>query len=173
MAQVQGKVFKVYDKVFSGKTNYSIKLEDNPIYYRAGGKRWAGIAEPGNVVSFDAEVNDDGKSARITGDVKKAAASPQGAAPNLGGGGARESSIHYQSSRKDALEFVKLAVSVGAIDVGKTKAKQLGVLEAALDRYTAIFFDDIGTLGAVARASEAEGAAEAAGDEDDGEGDEE
>lgn len=170
MAQVTGKVYKIFPKEFSGKMNYSIKLEDNPIYYRAGTKSWAGIAEPGNTVTFEAEINSDGKSAKIVGDVTKARAEPGAGIPSTGGGG-REASIHYQSSRKDAVEFLKLAFQTEAIVLPKATKGRLGILEAALDKYTAQFYEDIGTLGAVART--AEGGEEAADEGEESDGDEE
>ena len=44
--RVEGVVFKVYEKAFRGQTNYSIKIDGDPLYYRANTNRWAGIAEP-------------------------------------------------------------------------------------------------------------------------------
>jgi len=159
MAKVQGQVFRIYEKEFRGKKSISVKLEDNPIFYRFGDRRHAGILEPGNVVEFEAgDTNEDGKSAhangtpvQVKGQKSGGASAPSGGG---GGGGAREVSIHYQSARKDALEFLQLAHVVGALKLPATEAKRLGVLEAALDKYTAIFFEDTGILGAVTRANE-------------------
>jgi len=173
--RVEGQVFKIYSKDFRGKTNYTIKLEDNPIYYRCWTNRYAGIAEPGNKIAFDAEPNPDGTSAKVTSAPVLVSAQPAVAATPVSGGGGygadRQGSIVYQSSRKDALEFLKLAVETGALVVPAAKAKKLGFLEAALDRYTAFFFEDVNTLGAVTR--EAEGGGVIESEEGDGEGDDE
>lgn len=162
--QVTGQVFKVYEKTFSGKNNYSVKLENDPLYYRMNQKRFAGIAEPGNTVTFSAEMNEDGKSARVTGELKKASGPAAAAAPVSTGN--RESSIHYQSARKDALVMVDLLIRTEALSLGKAPAKKAAIIEAALDRYTALFFEDIGTMGAVTRCNgeDSEGASEEDGD---------
>lgn len=153
----EGVVFKVYEKEFSGRMTYSIKLDGQPLYHRAGGNRYAGIAEPGNRVAFDADANPDGKSTKISGAVTLQSA-PQAAAsgtPSMGGD-ARQNSIVYQSSRKDALAFLDIVVKNGALKIPTPVNAKLGVLEAALDRYTALFFDDVNTLGAVLRSAEGE-----------------
>ncbi len=172
--KVTGQVFKVYEKQFPNKPmTYSVKLEDNPIYYRMGKKRDAGIVEPGKVISFEATMNSDGKSANIEGEVteivRSAQAAPASGTPSFSGD--RQNSIIYQSSRKDALDFVKLLYAQGAIEVPKKKADAVGAIEAVLDRYTAAFFADVNTLGAVVREAESEGAeaGESEKDSDDGE----
>ena len=162
--RIEGTVFKVYEKTFSGKANYSIKLDGNPIYYRAKQQRFAGIAEPGNRVAFNATANADGQSANIDGPVTlsaPAAVAASGTPAVAQSYGDRSNSIVYQSSRKDALEFVALALSTGSLSLGKVDKKRLGILEAALDRYTALFFEDVNTLGAVVREAENEGKAQA------------
>jgi len=175
--RVEGVVFKVYERDFRGKASYTIKIDGNPTWYRAGGKRFAGIAESGNRVAFDAEPNAGRDDAKITSDVVLAKATPAaGGAPSAGGGADRGNSIVYQSSRKDALALVTLLAQTGALKLPAAQAKKVGVIEAAVDRYTALFFDDVFTLGAVVR--EAEGAEsegdESEGDEsDEGDGDEE
>jgi hypothetical protein len=149
---VTGQVFKVYEKQFSGKPmTYSVKLEDNPIYYRLGTNRQAGVIEPGRIIQFSATPNADGKSATVQGAVTNAAAPPAAASGTPAFGGDRQNSIVYQSSLKSAIEFISTAVKAGAIKLPAKDADKLGVLEAALDRYTAQFFNDVNTLGAVTR----------------------
>jgi hypothetical protein len=59
----------------------------------------------------------------------------------------REASIHYQSSRKDALEFVKMMLSADLVDFGKAKgAQKTEVLEVYVDFYTKRFMEDVGRL---------------------------
>lgn len=168
---VKGQVFKVYPKTFPGKAeSYSVKLEDNPIYYRMGTRRFAGIAESGNVIEFSATPNTDGKSANVDGDVKLSAPAAVAATgtPALSGS-ARDNSIQYQSSRKDALEFVGLIVKTDAVKLPAKQAAKLVALTALVDQYTASFFEDINTLGAVTRELEG-GAAPASGEGESEEG---
>lgn len=137
-----------------------MKLDGDPVYYRANANRYAGIAEPGNRVVFNANPRPDRGDALIEGGVTLAAPAAPAAAPgtpNTGGGGDRQNSIVYQSSRKDALELVGLLLTSGALKLSKTPAKQVGEIELAVDRYTAQFFDDVFTLGAVTREAESEG----------------
>lgn len=157
MAKVTGQVFKVYDKEFRGKMLYSVKLEDDPIYYRMNEKRHAGIVEAGAFIEFDAEPNADGKSATVKS-IPKAVAKPAAAAAGPVGGAmsaGREASIHYQSARKDALQFVEIALANGAIKLPSAAAKKLQALEALVDNYTALYFEDVGTGGAITRSQAA------------------
>jgi hypothetical protein len=158
MSRVEGVVWKVYDREFRGQTTYTIKIDGNPLYYRAGTKRWAGIAEPGNRVAFDAEPNPDGTSGKITGDVTLASPPPAVAsAPSAGGGGGGGNAglqMRYQGALERAILFVDLAVKNEAIKLPAAAAKRLGVLEAAVDRYTAQFYEDTNILGAVIREAE-------------------
>lgn len=172
--RVEGVVWKVYERQFRGKPSFTIKIDNDPIWYRAGGKRFAGIAEAGNRVTFDAEMNADGTSATITSDVTAARAAPAAAngTPNAGGAD-RNNSIVYQSSRKDALELVTLLVQSGSLKMPKAEKAKVGVIEAAVDRYTAMFFDDVFTLGAVTREAEGEGSEAEEADEADSADDEE
>ena len=153
MAKFQGQVFKVYEKTFSGKPSYSIKLEDNPIYFRTNAKRFAGIAEPGNMIEFEAEMNADGKSANVQGDITKMAKAAAAAASAASPAGARDTSIQYQSARKDALQLVQILLTAGAVKLPAKQAAQVSVIESITDKYTALFFEDIATLGAVTRAN--------------------
>lgn len=168
--KISGQVFRIYEKQFPNKpVTYSIKLEDNPIYYRTNTNRYAGIAEPGNRVEFMATMNSDGKSARVDGDVKAlaAVAAAPGGTPSMGV--SRDNSIQYQSSRKDALEFVGLLVKAEAVKLPAKPADKLGALVALVDSFTASFFEDINTLGAVTRALEGGEAPESDAGEENGE----
>ena len=193
MAQIVGKVFKVFPKEWpakkpgaKGNVTYSIKLEDDPLYYRTprktggDGERFAGIAEPGNMVSFEANpVNEN--SAQIVGDVdlvkQPEAAATVSPAAAQGVSGAvqsvtnREASIHYQSARKDALQLVDIAVRSNAIKLPAKEAARLEALEALVDHYTSLYYQDVPSFGAVKRAAgETDGPAEskttATGDEE-------
>lgn len=156
----EGVVFKVYDKEFSGRMTYSVKLDGQPMYHRLGGNRFAGIAEPGNRIAFEATDNPDGKSTKVTGSVTLCAApAPVAQTASVGGGYGgvdRQNNIVYQSSRKDSIAFLELVNATGALKLPAAPAAKLGALEAALDHYTALFFDDVGTLGAVVREAEGE-----------------
>lgn len=149
MSTITGQVFKVYPSKFK-KGSYQIKLEGDSVYYNT---RKPGPAEPGVNVSFEATAYND-KQWDIQGDVTvvKASASAAPVSAGGGGGGTRDASIQYQSARKDALVFLGVLLGNGGLDLSKAKpAAKLGILEAALDKYTAQFYVDIGELGAIAR----------------------
>lgn len=163
--RVTGRVKKVYDKKWpAGNTTYSVTLEDHAPFYRmprgpkkgSDGERFAGIVEPGNLVTFEATQIDE-KSMQITGRITAAEEPKQSggaAAPASGGSyAARDASIQYQSSRKDALQFVDLLVRTSAVKLPEKQAAKLEALEALVDHYTAQFYADVGTLGAIARAN--------------------
>lgn len=164
MPRVTGQIFKIFDKNLGRKTLYSIKLEDDPIYYRLNENRYPGIAEAGNWVEFEATPNADGKSAQVVGAPKKLEKPATVETGNSGGGfnASREAGIQYQSARKDALQFVAIAVGQGAIKLPAKQSGKLKALEALVDTYTALYYEDIGSGGAVARAT---AAAYADGDE--------
>jgi len=64
---------------------------------------------------------------------------------------AREASIHYQSSRKDAIEVLKVMQDAGVLKLGSKADLKEGLLLAKLDELTAKFFADIANQGAVTR----------------------
>jgi hypothetical protein len=162
MTQYVGRVAAIYNREFSGKMTYSIKIDGSPLYFRLNDKRYPGIVEKGNMVEFEAEENSDGKSAKVIGAVRAGRAAPTseaGKGAAVGGGvdwAKKDASIQYQSSRKDAVEFVKLLVQTGALGLPAAKSKQVAALELAVDRYTAQFFADIAELGAVKRTTSEE-----------------
>lgn len=173
MSKYVGQVKKIFDREFSGKMTYSIVIEGSPLYFRLNNKRYPGIVEVGNVVEFEATENDDGKSAKVVSPVTagKQTKSPQAQAASGGGTtdwAAKDRSIQYQSSRKDAIEVVGLLLTSGALKLPADKAKQVSVIEAVIDRYTAQFYVDIPELGAIKRTTteEVEEAAESVEDEE-------
>ncbi len=171
--RVEGIVYKVYEREFRGKPSYTVKIDGDPIWYRANANRFAGIAEAGNRVTFNATMNPDNTSARIDGPVTLAQPAPAAASGTPTFGGDRNNSIVYQSSRKDALELVSILLQTGALDLKKVQSKKAGIIEAAVDRYTALFFDDVSTLGAVTREAEGAESTESESAEDEGEDGEE
>lgn len=59
----------------------------------------------------------------------------------------RQDSIIYQSSRKDALEFLNVLANKDLIDFGKAKgAQKIELLEVYLDHYTTRFMEDVKRL---------------------------
>ena len=155
-----GVVDKIFDKTWDGgKTTYSVRLEGNPLYFRMGTKRFSGIAEPGQTISFDADMAPDNKSAKIVGDVVKARPEPK-APPESAPAGSRDASIQYQSSRKDALVFLEILLAQGALKIPVKQNQKVATIEAALDLYTAQFFKDIDILGALERQPAAKDPAE-------------
>lgn len=149
---IKGEIQFVNEKEWKGKTLYSFKLQDDKTYYRTGTKKPKGV-EKGNVVSFEAEENEDGRSANVDNDTFKVIGkgSSGSSCGSSGGGGSTNADIQYQSARKDALTLVQLFVAAGALKLPAKEAAKAEALEALVDKYTALYYVDIGTKAAVAR----------------------
>jgi hypothetical protein len=152
MADKVSGVIKVVKKNDFGF--YSVKIDDT--WYGTGQKKDPGVVAGDNVEGeYELE---KGKYKTITkAGLTKAA---KAAAPAAGSGqattsswAAKDDSIRYQSSRKDALTLLGLPGVLDSI-VGKAKpADRQGLVEALVDKYTASYFEDVSTFGAVARAN--------------------
>lgn len=161
MSQIQGKVFKIYSKEFPprggkpGNIWYSVKLDGDPRYYRCKGHNPGSVE--GKEVAFTVSDLTDKDAQVDTKSIKVVEAKAQQSNASVGtasiGTTSRDSSIHYQSSRKDALVFVGMSVAAGALKLPAKEAARLDALEALVDAKTAEYYNDIGTLGAVARAT--------------------
>ena len=164
MAKVTGKVYKVYCKAFNGKNSYSVKLDGNDVYYRNNNKNPGDIE--GKTVEFEAgDVNDAGNAAYINGKITivdtSGPSKPAGSSGGGSWGSKNEPAIHYQNAAGRAIPMVDLLIRNGAIKLPAKTAAIAEVIEAAVDHYTAQFFEDITTFGAVSRAN-GEGAEAAA-----------
>ncbi|MGD9590825.1 MAG: hypothetical protein AB7Q37_18515 [Pyrinomonadaceae bacterium] len=167
MATVKGKVWKVYQKEWKNKTLYTIKIDGNDTYYRCGEKNPGNLT--GKVVEFEAG-EDTGSGAQVKGKVTVVDSSTA----NKGSGGGsvgydpqRDNRIQYQSSRKDALEMVKALLDKGGVKLPSKTADIAQVIEGLVDHYTAQFFEDVATFGAVARANGDTGEEESTASTDD------
>jgi hypothetical protein len=157
MSKYSGVVGRVIPKEWPGQPpSYTITLDGQEGWFRLGKKRYAGIAEPGQKVDLEATANPDGISFKVSSVIPAAGsvAVVAGTALATLTGGGREDAIHYQSARKDAIEFLKLSVQAGSLKLPAAQAAKHGHLEALLDKYTAIFYDDISTKGGVTRFAE-------------------
>lgn len=151
MATKTGKVTNVYVKDYDdGGRSVSFRLAGDEKFYRCGKKRFEGIVEKGNTIEFDYSTISDSAS-KVTNTPKLASAKAAGGGGSSSGNSSTSNDIHYQSSRKDAVEFLKAVLSVGAIKLPAKESGKLEVLEKALDHYTAAFYADVETKGAVAR----------------------
>lgn len=147
MAQYRGRVSKIFPSRFGG----SFGLDGQQgLYFNTKAALPAFLRE-GVTVELEGEIGRNGKSVFVVeGSLKEVAPAPQAS----GGGGPMsrtDESIRYQSSRKDALAMVAILVQSGALKLPEAPAKKAGVIEAAVDRFTAIYFEDIEQLGALAR----------------------
>ena len=178
MAAFKGKVKKVIKKEFEdGGVSISFTLAGQEPFFRLGSKRLAGVVEEGNSIEFYGEQVSD-KAVKVKTDtVKAASGKPAGEGGSSASSARSDTShdIHYQSARKDALAFVQVVIAAGAIKLPAKESGKLEALEAALDRYTAAFYADIETKGAVARVKGPAKGDEAAADEEpaDDDGDDE
>jgi hypothetical protein len=152
----------VFEKQFPGKggkpgnTWYSIKLEGDDTYYRCKANNPGDVV--GKVVKFEVDGDNVTSKPEIiqSAPAEAAKAAPAaGVSSSLGAtlGSTRESSIHYQSARKDALQLVDIITRTGAVKLPAKEAAKLEAIEALVDSYTAQYFHDISTFGAVARAN--------------------
>lgn len=161
------KVIKKNDHGF-----YSVKIGDT--WYGTGKKEAPSGVSQGDMVEGEYILEKE-KYKNITKAGLTKAKAPAGASTSGSGstGGtnwaAKDDSIRYQSSRKDALALLGLPGVLDSI-VGKAKpADRQGLVEALVDKYTASYFEDVSTFGAVGRAN-GTGAADPAAppaDEDD------
>lgn len=153
---MSGRVTKVYENTFDdGNVSVSFKIAGDNRYFRTGKNRYSGIVEEGNHIKFKMQPVSE-KAAKVLGTPKKGSGSEPAAASGAAPGGSNgygntDAAIRYQSSRKDALEMAKLILSSDALKLPAKEAAKLAVIEALVDRYTAAFYGDIETKGAVAR----------------------
>ena len=127
MATIKGEVFRVYEKPFKGKTLYTVKIDGDPIYYRMNEKRYAGIVEPGNTITFESEPIDQ-QSAKMTSApelVKNVPAAVPAATGGASGGNAGLQ-MRYQGALERAIAFVDLATKTGALVLPKDQKKKVG-----------------------------------------------
>ena len=135
---------------------YSVKIDGT--WYGMDSKKDPGVVQ-GDIVEGSYFLKNDKYKTITKAGLTKAAKSvaPVGATSSGSPGGtnwtAKDDSIRYQSSRKDALAFLGLPGVLESI-VGKAKpADKVGLVEALVDKYTAGYFEDVATFGAVARAN--------------------
>lgn len=155
-----GQIVKLSTKTGQGRrgtwTAYSGKMKD------ANGREYDewisfGFDDPGLKEGDYAEIETeaDGKYNKATS-IKKidkpqasSPASGNGAnVPSTGVGTARDASIQYQSSRKDALAFIQLLADADALPLSGAKtaagvAKRNEELHQILDKYTVQFYNDV------------------------------
>ncbi len=155
---VEGLVAVVMKSKFGD--DMRVKLEDGDWY--SASPDMARKIDRGATVKL--KVERKGKNVWIQA-VKELEAAPADSKGSSGGGNrgsgrsytpdpAREASIHYQSSRKDAIAVLTVLVENGLVSLGTKKAEKEAVFLAKLDILTAQFHEDIGTLGAVTRVGE-------------------
>jgi hypothetical protein len=142
---IQGYVGEVLSfKTKTGKDVFSVVVDGKK--YSAGFDRPK--ANPGDLVSFNIEMN--GQYANVAkGSLRVlppgSGAAPAPAAPARSGGGFddRQDTISRQAASNTALEFLRLAESIGALGMAKTaKAEdKLTALEELVNEYTALFYE--------------------------------
>jgi len=181
------KVTKRYAKTFDdGGTSHSFRTEaTGDTWLRANKNEFKGVMDEGNTVEIEVERTTarGGKenvylnSAKlVSGGAAKPAAGAAAGGGNGGGGrghysDATQQAIQYQAARNSAIEYLKLVVGANACKLPEKEASRLKALDALLDSYTAQFYADTSTLGAVKRAvgdeeEEVKAETEAGGEDD-------
>jgi hypothetical protein len=146
----EGRVSKVYTSRYGG----SFGLESHQGLYFNTKQALPPWLAAGSGVSFEATMGRNGKSVYVTDATLVEVKQQPAPAGQSGGFIDRDASIRYQSSRKDALSMVSLLVQTNALwnpDKRPVQSKIAGIIESAVDRFTAIYFEDIETLGALDR----------------------
>jgi hypothetical protein len=151
---VAGRIDRVVERETKFGKMYSLQVAGE--FYGLG-KALGGVAA-GDFVEFEAEKNERGyldiKKGTIKPGTAPAAAPVKAVSNNTGsttGSGQtsgysdnRQDSIVYQSSRKDALEFVSMLREEGLIDYGKAKgADKIAILETYVDKTTEHFIAEV------------------------------
>lgn len=147
MAIISGRVDRVVERTTKFGPFYSIQLQGT--YYGLG-KSANGVSD-GDNVEFIATQNEKGFWDIQKGSLKPIAAPVVSDKPQPATGetkssytDTRQDSIVYQSSRKDAIEFVTLLVEQGMIDFGKAKgADKQAIVETYLDKFTEHFVTEV------------------------------
>lgn len=170
-----------------GNTSYSFQTEaTGQTWIRAGKERYAGIVEEGNVVdlitstaqkrgaqsptTYCDKVSLVSGKAPPAGDGSFGGGGFKGASSAQGNGLSTSQHIQYQAARNAAIEYLKLVVGSAALKLPEAPAKRLKVLDSVLDGYTAQFYTDVDTQGALKRVSQEEETppvAETKGEDDD------
>lgn len=152
LTQYQGTVEKLFPSRFGGG---SFSLDGQRGLYFNTKQPLPGFVQVGTNVKFEGELGRNGKSVFVDATAIQQQAQAAQAASSGGGGtnwAKKDASIQYQSSRKDAIAVVDLLLRNGALVLPAAAGKKAGVVEAAIDRFTAIYFEDIDILGALDRA---------------------
>ncbi len=154
MAQYQGRVSRLFTARYGG----SFGLEGQQgIYFNTKQALPADLSE-GATVEFTGFMGRNGKSFQVDDASLKVV--PAQKQQQNGGGQDRQpestvqESIRYQSARKDALVMVGILLQQNALwpaDKRPVQTKVAGIIEDAVDRFTAVYFEDTGTLGALER----------------------
>lgn len=151
MAQYQGRVSKVFTSRYGG--SFGLEGQYN-LYFNTK------VALPANVVegvdvTFEAQMGRNGKSVYVEDATLKVVASQSQPGKEIAQQiGKRDDSIKYQSSRKDALAMVAMLLQSSALwpaDKRPAQSKICGIIEDAVDRFTAVYFEDVDILGALDR----------------------
>lgn len=144
-----GVVEKIWANQTKVGTTYAIVVDGK----RHGLYKTKPPCSEGDYISFESEQkgdfwNVDPKS------IKKAEGGPAKAAPTQASPSYatkqddRQDSIIYQSSRKDAIHFLEVAVAAGVVDLGnKTAGKKIEALNLFVDKQTQRYFEDVKNLG--------------------------
>ena len=161
---VKGRISKINARSVNTRrgpsTSYSLRLVGNDgveidKWFSAGFKK--PDASEGDYVKLTVDTNERGfHDVKELKRLKQDAAPPLPAksAPAASGGGSfesRQANIHYQSSRKDAVEIVRLLLANDALPMSEAKtkagtAKRYDEIVAFVNKLTVQFFFDVETL---------------------------
>lgn len=155
--QYQGQVDKLFPSRFGGG---SFALAGQRGLYFNTKTPLPGFVQPGATVKFTGELGHNGKSVFVEGNgiEQIAQAAPAaGAAASVGGTvnyEKRDAQIRLQSCRNSAIATVGLLLQYASASVLPSgENKKAGAIEALIDRFTAVFYDDTETFAVLDRAA--------------------
>jgi hypothetical protein len=151
VSNFSGVVQKTFERHYGGKLLHSFVLQGVDGLFKLG--ETAPKFKEGAYISFSANSKNEVDASSIDStykapDVAKGNDVAQKAVSDYSSREEqKQASIHYQSSRKDAIEVVKMLLSNGSLALGAKKAAQVDEILGYVDFFTERFFKDANNLG--------------------------
>jgi len=148
---ISGQVFKLYESRYGGG---SFRLENDQTYYNTN-KSYPlpAFVQPGALITFEAgELKGKGKTVADNSIVQASRASAPSAQTASSGGGGYQEGARYQGALERAILMTDMLIRHAGVKLSDNPAKRGGQIEKLVDRFTALYFEDTGELGALSRA---------------------
>jgi len=140
---VTGKVEAISAKPRGNGTAYGIKMSDGNWY---GHGFTAPVFAKGDSISFSWDANGAFKNidiSTVTKEQQQQAPVQSSGGKSSGGYNDTQISIQYQSSRKDAIEVIGVALAHDALPLPTKKSDRYDAIVAAVNDLTGVFYADV------------------------------